>query len=196
MKAGRNSDSGNRPSSSKAQQATQDERFRELLEGHEDIVYTLCTRITGDAELGRDAAQETFIRVWRALPDFRGDSSPRTWIWRIAIRCCTELLRRERRGGFHLRVEEFEDRLAATEEARGEELEREDLIRRLLDGLTPAQRSLVLLRFMQGLSYRELVEVTGRSMSSVKVGLHRAVADMRKRAEQLKPAVGTSGELR
>src|SRR5579862_9772757 len=61
------------------------EAFEELLTLYERPVYSLCFRVLGDAEEARDAAQETFLKVYRGFSGFRGESGLKTWIYRIAV---------------------------------------------------------------------------------------------------------------
>jgi len=152
--------------------------FEELLEAHEAMVWTLCLRMTGSREWAQDAHQECFIRVWRHLDAFRGEAKPSTWIWRIAVRCCRELLARERR----LPLEEAEDALDLLGDptpGADRQLERSDSARFLLTFLKPRERALVHLFYTQELSCEEIAEVLEMKPGAVRVALHRAREAMR-----------------
>jgi RNA polymerase sigma-70 factor (ECF subfamily) len=152
--------------------------FEELLEAHEAMVWTLCLRMTGSRELAQDAHQECFIRVWRSLSAFRGEAKPSTWIWRIAVRCCRELLERERR----LPLDVDEDALGAVQDlAPGADrlVESADSTRFLLAFLKPRERALVHLFYNQELSCEEIAEVLEMKSGAVRVALHRARETMR-----------------
>ncbi|MBT8165927.1 MAG: sigma-70 family RNA polymerase sigma factor, partial [Acidimicrobiia bacterium] len=71
--------------------------FSELVRHHQHEVFTLALRLLGNYELAADAAQETFIRAWRALPRFRGDSALSTWLHRITVNTSWTLGRRAQR---------------------------------------------------------------------------------------------------
>ena len=71
--------------------------FSALVRAHGDEVYTLARRLVGDPHLAADIAQETLIRAWRALPDFRGDAALSTWLHRITVNTAWTLKRRARR---------------------------------------------------------------------------------------------------
>ena len=74
--------------------------IEELIDQHGDGILRLCLLFLGDRQLAEDAFQETFLRAWKHLPGFRGDSSPKTWLTRIALNTCRSMLRT---GWFRLR---------------------------------------------------------------------------------------------
>ena len=59
--------------------------FEELVKRHQDLVFSLSFKLTGNRELANDVAQEAFIRAWKAIEKFRGDSTFGTWIYRITV---------------------------------------------------------------------------------------------------------------
>lgn len=147
--------------------------FEELLEAHESRVWTLCLRMTGSRELAQDAHQECFIRVWKGLGAFRGEAKPSTWIWRIAVRCCREILERERRlplGGDAESLAELPDAAPGADR----QLEKADATRFLLGFLNARERALVHLFYTQELSCEEVAEVLEMKPGAVRVALHRA----------------------
>ncbi len=161
-----------------------EEQFSRLLEESGDRVWTLCLRVLGNETLARDAFQDCLLNAWRALPGFRGDAQAGTWLWRIAVRSCGQILRREKR---HLHDElhfEGEELYSARLPAPDDQAEGCDMERFLLGVLTPHQRAIVHLRYTQELSYEEIAQSLELSLSSVKVGLHRAKAAMRKHYER------------
>ena len=73
-----------------AQHTTLD--FHQLVEAHQAELHAHCYRMLGSLYDADDALQETLLRVWRALPRFRGESSPRTWLYRIATNVCLDVI--------------------------------------------------------------------------------------------------------
>lgn len=74
------------------------ERFKEYFNSYQDMVFSLCLGYSkGDKDLANDLTQETFVKVWGALPTFRSESAPKTWIYRICANTCLLHIRKERK---------------------------------------------------------------------------------------------------
>ena len=71
--------------------------FAQIVERYEKRVYQLCYRMTGSPEDAADQTQETFLKAWRGLPSFQGDCALGTWLHRLAVNCCIDHLRREKK---------------------------------------------------------------------------------------------------
>ena len=149
--------------------------FGTLVERHREVVHRVAARIVG-AKDADDVAQESFLRAFHRLGQFRGEATFRSWLLRITHNTALNALAR-RRGETH----EDEAEAAADVPARGrtpaEELEvserRERLLRKL-EQLQPAHRAVLVLRELEGLSYEEIAEITNAPLGSVKGRLHRA----------------------
>ena len=168
--------------------------FDVLVEKHQDRVYRLALRLLSDADAALDAAQETFVKAWRALPRFQGASLFTTWLTRIAINQCRNELRR-RRTVKHQRplsldvpVGESEslrrDTLPAPganawEVARGKEVA--TACREALGELEPDAREVLLLREVEDLSYEDMAAILDVAVGTVRSRLHRARAELRRR---------------
>ncbi len=161
--------------------------FNELVLRYQNQAYNVAYRIMGDGDSAADAAQEAFISAFRAISGYRGGSF-RAWLMRIVTNACYDELRRRKR-----RPTSSLDALYVTDAAPGETLvngaespeayaQRQDLNRVLHDGLQtlpPEQRVVLVLSDVQGYDYREIAEVTGVSLGTVKSRLSRARAKMR-----------------
>lgn len=166
--------------------------FAELVTAHQDRIYTLCLRMTGDREDAQDAAQEAFLNAWRGLASFQGDSSFSTWLCRLASNACIDLLRKRKR-----RQEREDPRTLDGEEAGWpepadpgagpeEELERKERRRALereLQVLPDHQREILVMREVSGLSYQEIGALLSLDLGTVKSRLARARLALKKRLQ-------------
>ena len=133
-----------------------------------------------DPTQAEDAAQDIFLKAYRALGSFRGAAAFSTWLYRIAANHCNDLLRwRARRkteswdAMLEERGEAAQALLANPEDPRAAVVSA-DLLERVLSRLTPHERLLLTLREMEGLSYQELAESLHCSIDAVKARLRRA----------------------
>jgi RNA polymerase sigma-70 factor (ECF subfamily) len=134
-------------------------------------------RITRDAALAEDAAQEAFLRAYRALPDYRHESSFAAWIRRIAIRTAIDLIRRRRP----------ESPLPDSTPAGGSEEKRHedaDLLRDALASLSALDREILLAREVEGAPDREVALRFDMTVTGVRVRMHRARKKLRARFEE------------
>lgn len=166
--------------------------FETLVGRHERDVFNLAWRMLGNRDDALDAAQETFLRVFRSLKAFRGDASFRTWVTGIAINVCRNKLvsaeTRARRAAVPLIADDpaggearelpLPDHAPGPEaDARGAELRR--ALKQGLAALSPEHREILLLHEMQGLSYDELAAALGCRLGTVKSRLARARESLR-----------------
>jgi RNA polymerase sigma-70 factor, ECF subfamily len=152
--------------------------FAELYQTHSRAVYYLALRYLGDPQKAEDATHDVFLKVYRKLKEFRGESSLRTWLYRITINHCHNL-----RQSWHNRnlVTNADEAVWENTAARGDSpfrvLEIKELgerIQKALDGLTDEYRLLLLLVADKEMSYNEVATLTGQSADAVRGKLHRA----------------------
>ena len=172
--------------------------FDELVLKHKDKVFNLCYRFMGDHGEADDCAQETFVQVYRSLKGFRAESSVSTWIYRIAVNTCKNRLGSAQYRGSRNMVrldepKETEDGERAVE-AGGKSLspsaefdrkEKGELIQAAINSLPADQKSVVVLRDVEGLPYEEISEVTGYNLGTVKSKLARARQELREKLKGL-----------
>jgi len=171
------------------------EAFSVLVDRHQDLVYSLVSRMISDRESILDLAQETFLLAFRGLRSFQRDSSFTTWLYRIAVNVCrSERRRRERQrriGTFGAgRPANPEDERELADDGGGpldavEEREREKLLREAMDGIEDEYREIVVLRDFHGLPYQEIAEVLEIPIGTVRSRLFRARAEIRRRLERV-----------
>ena len=163
----------------------------------------------GDADAALDAAQESFVKAWKALPQFKGDARFSTWITRITINQCRNELRRRRTVkhtqplSLDAQTSDREGTLGATVPAGGPEpweLVRGREVSRALESsmseLDGEAREVLLLRDAEDLSYEEVAEILDVPVGTVRSRLHRARGELRRRMSSvLDEASPTHGSL-
>ncbi len=154
-----------------------DEAFTQLVTAYQTPVYRLCYRMLGgnphDAE---DAAQETFLRAYRALRRYDASRSFATWLLSIAAHHCIDTTRKRRMKLVSL--ETFTGQILPdpnpTPEKAASQSERQREVQALLDSLGPADRAAVVLYYWYDYSYQEIADTLSLTVSAVKSRLHRA----------------------
>lgn len=169
------------------------ESFGVLVERHEQRLFRLCERMLLNREDARDAAQEVFLKAFRKAGSYRPRGRVYTWLYRIAVNHCLNLLRRRRLAQFL----SFGEAGGAAEAEDGErpDFEPEDVApdaeqqlaarrrwlatRELIDRLPAGQRAVLVLAKFEGLSYRRIAEVLEISEGAVESRLFRAMQRLR-----------------
>lgn len=154
--------------------------FDLLVERHRRHVYQLCYRFAGNHEDASDLAQETFIRAFRALGGFKGQSAVGTWLYRIAVNLCLNHVSSRPRAI---------ERLDAREQvhARGEPAdavlvrqERAAELRAAIARLPRKQRATLVLRVYHELPHDQIAGILGSSVGAVKANFFHAIANLKK----------------
>lgn len=162
--------------------------FEALMRQHAPRVVGLATRLIGDRSEAEDLAQEAFLRLHRALPGFRGDSSIGTWLYRTTTRLAIDHLRKEklkRKLFFFRQNDDDPDPMEMVSDPRsnpGRDLQTSQAmakLRQAMQKLSARQRAVFVLRHHEGLPLREIATLLGLETGTVKVHLHRAVTTLR-----------------
>lgn len=154
--------------------------FGKLVELYQHEVFTLAVRLVGDRALAEDVAQEAFIRAWRALPRFRGDSAFGTWLYRITANTSfTHRARRKIVADLDLVPPPVEMHTQANPAENTENQALRTSLQTALDELTEEHRVVVLLKDLEGWSHTEIAGALGISISLAKVRLHRGRKQLR-----------------
>lgn len=166
--------------------------FKQLVESFQDRVYNTCLGLLQNAEDAEDQTQEVFITVFTSIAGFKGDSSLNTWIYRVAVNKCTDLLRkRSTQKRFAFLTSLFGD---SYKEARGksdfdhpgvalEKKENAKILFKAINGLPENQRIAFTLHKVEGLSYAEIASIMENSVSSVESLMFRAKQNLQKSLE-------------
>jgi RNA polymerase sigma-70 factor (ECF subfamily) len=167
--------------------------FETLVNNHARYVYNLAFRVVGDHQEAEDLSQETFIRAWRGLPRFRGQSKFSTWLYRIVTNLCYNRLPALKRQ--LLALDPDAEALDLPDERQGVEtglLTRElrQHLHQAVDQLPESYRLLITLRHLQDMRYTEISQVTGLPLGTVKTGIFRARRLLRESLEAYEESYG------
>lgn len=166
--------------------------FDQLVRHHQNMVYAVCMRMLCDAYEAEDVAQDVFVRAYRSIHSFRGESKFSTWLIAIAMNLCRNRRRwwvRRRRaiaGSLDEKIQTQDGAIAydaedtsptPSDEAQSKETQEYILI--ALQKLSDAERKMIVLRDLQGYSYEEIGEILQVRVGTVKSRLNRARMQLR-----------------
>jgi RNA polymerase sigma-70 factor (ECF subfamily) len=174
-------------------------RFNELLEDTYKKVYNMAFRLSGNRADAEDLTQEAFFRAYRSFRDYEGDRPFENWIFRIVTRLFLDLLRTRRRrikavsydtplntgGNDENLYFEMPDDAPSPEETVLEGTFSEDL-QKALNSLSPEQRLLVTLADIEGVPYKDIADMLGKPVGTIRSRLHRTHKLIRARLEQIR----------
>ena len=162
--------------------------FEELVKRHQELVFSLSFKLTGNRELANDVAQEAFIRAWKAIGKFRGDSTFGTWIYRITVNTAWTL-RKKAKKHYSLNIEDTQEPVVVDEKKDPELVAiNSDLsivLRKALNQIPLEQRIIVELKNIEGRSHKEIADYLDISVTAAKVRLHRAHQKLRNILEEI-----------
>ncbi len=166
-----------------------EQAFSELVDRYKVMVYSIVARVVQDSEVAEDLAQEAFLRIYRGLAGFRGESKLSTWIYKNAYRVCLEELERpHRRQNIASLDEVLEEGVnpsaagsAYAVDAEFDRVDQSEFVDHWLGTLPPHYRMAITLYYLGDRSYSEIAEVMGIPMGTVKTCLHRAKRVLRDR---------------
>lgn len=149
--------------------------FERLVRDYKEAVYFHIRRIVLNHDDANDLTQEVFIKVWRSMDRFRGESKLYTWLYRIATNACLTHLEKNKRF-YNVSFDDVENQL---QQALREDplFTADDILLRLqvaLASLPDKQRAVFVMRYYDELSYAEIAEITGTSEGALKASYHHA----------------------
>ncbi len=170
----------------------------ELIARHQDLIYNSIVYMVGDADDAEDLAQIVFLKAIRNLDSFQGRAKLSTWLYSIMVNTVRSFWRDKKSGGNPVSLDGSQDQgeqgrpLKVSLRARGDEpwealtaKENVELVRAAIAGLKDGYREIVVLRDIEGLSYRRLASVLGISTGTVKSRLSRARDALQQELERL-----------
>lgn len=152
--------------------------FDRLVERHQRSIYRLCYRMAQNADDAADLTQDVFVRAFRAIRSFRGDSAFATWLYRIALNTC-----RSHRAAQRPPHEELTEGVAIAKPAVVAKLERDERARIVRDAvarLPEKQRATLVLKIYHELTHEQIAATLGTSVGTAKANLFHALAGLRR----------------
>lgn len=152
-----------------------EQEFTNVVREHKGTIYTVCYMFSKDEDQVADLFQEILINIWKGFEKFRGDSSIRTWIWRISFNTCVSYEKKKARKGstipLSLSINLFDDSDDDTRQIK--------MLQKRIRKLGPFDRAVVLL-WLEDLTYAEIGEIVGISEKNVSVRLVRIREQLKK----------------
>lgn len=164
--------------------------FEHIVLSTEKMIYNLALSLTKSREDAEDITQETYLRLWHSLPDYKGESSAKYYILKIARNLAIDFIRKKSKrdetdtviltadGEFEPEIEDS-DPMSRPDEAYIRKL-RSETLRKCLDELPDSARELIVMRDINGLSYTEIAGMLGVAEGTVKSKLFRARERLRR----------------
>jgi len=162
--------------------------FEQLVTRHQDLVFSLAYKLTGNREMANDVAQEAFIRAWKAIEKFRGDSTFSTWIYRITVNTAWTLRKKAKKHNT-LNIDDTYEPIVIDEKKDPELVainsDLSSVLVNALDKIPIEQRIIVELKNIEGRSHKEIADYLDISVTAAKVRLHRAHQKLRQILEEV-----------
>jgi RNA polymerase sigma-70 factor (ECF subfamily) len=151
--------------------------FAYLVDAYKNMVFSLAFKMTKNREEAEEVSQDTFIKAFKNLNKFKGDSKFSTWLYRITYHACLDAIKKNKKHNNSLEINEITYNQIASVDTILQGIERKERAKVMNDcllKLPEEERSLIWMFYFDELSLKEIIEVTEISESNLKVKLHRA----------------------
>jgi RNA polymerase sigma-70 factor (ECF subfamily) len=154
--------------------------FDELVERHRRQVYQVCYRFVNNHEDASDLAQDAFLRAYRALHTFKGNSAFSTWLYRVAVNVCLNRVSEKRAATEPIDQREHEDVRGELPERGVLRQEQAVTVRAAIARLPKKQRATMILRMYHELPHEQIAAILGSSVGAVKANFFHALVNLKK----------------
>jgi RNA polymerase sigma-70 factor (ECF subfamily) len=165
--------------------------FNQLITRWERPIYALAYRVIGREEDARDVCQEAFLRAYRGLAGFKGEAKFSSWLYRITLNLCRDWIRKQRRAPVSQMPEDTDAMELAAEVGPVESIEdlvaRRELsavVARAMTLLPEEQRTAIILKEYQGMTFQEIADLQGCPLSTVKTRLYQGLSVLRRHLQR------------
>ena len=155
--------------------------FNALVNKYRERVYNIIYRMLRNEDEALDLSQDVFVKVYKSLDKFRGESAFYTWLYRIAVNLSINYVKRNKHRKFE-DVQTYAFKLKTKHENPQQEYEKIELkraIEKAMHNLPNKQRAIFIMRYYENLSHKEIAEITGKSIGSVKANYHHALQKLK-----------------
>jgi len=151
--------------------------FAFLIERYKDMVFTLAVKMTKSKEDAEEISQDSFVKAYRYLPKFKGDSKFSTWLYKISYNTCLDSIKKSAYQRNQVVIDEVTENQLASVETILDGIEKEEraaVMHTCLEQLAEDEKAVLVFFYFKELSLKEIVEITAITEANVKVKLHRA----------------------
>jgi len=161
------------------QQQETEREFVDVIKRFERVIYKVCTFYTNETSPMEDLYQEAVLNLWKAFPNFKGDSQIQTWIYRITLNSCISDFRRNSKHGRPAPLE-FAENIVFQSDTMEDDLRE---LYRLIHRLGKLERAIILL-WLEEKPYQEIADITGLTVSNVATRLRRIKEKLKSMSNQ------------
>jgi RNA polymerase sigma-70 factor (ECF subfamily) len=158
--------------------------FDVIVERHKRTIYQLCYRFVGNHEDASDLSQDVFVRAYRGLHSFRGQSSIGTWLYRIGVNVCLNHVNAKAPRTEPIDAQQHVDTKGDSPAERVFRHERASMVRAAIARLPRKQRATLILRMYHEMSHQQIADILGSSVGAVKANFFHALSNLKRLLEE------------
>lgn len=172
--------------------------YRILIDRHKNYIYTLIYQMVNHAETAEDLSQEVFVKLFRTISQFRGQSKFTTWLYRLTVNIVQDYRRSIKGKSFLNLIDKMKEWLPSSDSLPEQQIiakEERDLKWQLIGELPEKYRLILILHYLKEFSYQEIAEITELPTKTIETRLYRAKKMLKERWMEVARSDQTSNEL-